>query len=310
MQIAILGLGKMGSRIAKKLLASENSVIVWNRSAQAVTDFVATLTDKEKEYVTIASSLTHVSSSFTKQKIIWSMLPAGEPTKAVLGKIFHFTSEGDIVIDGGNAQYQDSQKWFEKFAKKKVQFLGIGVSGGILAAEKGFALMVGGDKKAYESVLPILQTLAAPSGNVAYVGLGGAGHFVKMVHNGIEYGMMQAIGEGFGVLEKSPYNFNLPQIAKLYAQGTIIQSFLIDRTADALVKDPSLSTIDGVIDASGEALWTIRAAKKEQVPVPVIKKSLSFRSESHKTKAIASSFAARLIAAIRHEFGGHKVMEK
>lgn len=310
MQIAILGLGKMGSRIARKLLVSGTDIIVWNRSEKAVQDFLSKLSSQERKHVHSAKTIADVITAFSSQKIIWSMLPAGDATNSILEELFPLVTQNDIVIDGGNAQYQDTQKWFDKFAKKKVQFLGIGVSGGILAAEKGFALMVGGDKAAYDRVLPLLEILAKPAGTVGYVGTGGAGHFVKMVHNGIEYGMMQAIGEGFGVLEKSPYSLNLPEIAKLYSQGTIIQSFLIDRARDALTKDADMSQINGVIHASGEAAWTIAQAKKENVPVPIITESLEFRQSSQKDKKITTSFAARLIAAIRHEFGGHAVEEK
>jgi 6-phosphogluconate dehydrogenase len=310
MIITILGLGKMGRRIAKKLLASGYHIIVWNRSEQAIADFIKELSLQEKKQISIISTINEITKPLTSPRLIWSMLPAGDVTQGVLEKVFSLVTKGDIVVDGGNTHYQESQKWFETFAQKKVRFLGIGISGGILASKNGFALMAGGDKSAYEIILPILQTLAKPFGNVAYVGAGGAGHFVKMVHNGIEYGMMQSLGEGFGVLEKSPYQLNLAQIAKIYCKGTIISGFLTDRVADVLTKDSDLSRIDGVIDASGEAAWTIEAAKKEHVPVPIIKKSLTFREASQKDPKVIASFAAKLIAAIRHEFGGHKIVSK
>jgi 6-phosphogluconate dehydrogenase len=170
--------------------------------------------------------------------------------------------------------------------------------------------MVGGDKSAYETIMPLLDSLAKPNGGHAYFGTGGAGHFVKMVHNGIEYGMMQAIGEGFGVLEKSEYQFDLLEVAKLWQKGTIVSSFLIDRAKDALEKDKKLSDIEGVIASTGEAEWTVNAAKQESVPVPVIEESLEFRRQSQTDMAIQNSFAAKMVAALRREFGGHDVKKK
>ncbi len=188
--------------------------------------------------------------------------------------------------------------------------MGIGVSGGVIAARDGYPLMVGGDRSAYGHIKPILDTLAKPDGGHEYFGEGGAGHFVKMVHNGIEYGYMQSIGEGFGVLEKSPYNLDLVKVAKLYTKGTLVSGFMMDRTVESLEKDPKLEQLDGVIDASGEGEWTINEAKKLNVPVNIIEGSFEFRKKSKTDKNISASFAARLVAALRNAFGGHEVKKK
>ena len=182
------------------------------------------------------------------------------------------------MIDGGNAYYLDTQKRYEKFKKSGIRFLGIGVSGGVIAAKKGYPMMVGGDKSGYEHIKPILDSLSQPNGGYEYFGEGGAGHFVKMIHNGIEYGIMQSIGEGFGVLEKSPYNLDLVKVAKLYQKGTLVSGFMMQRTIDALENDTKLSSIEGYIEESGEGRWTVEEAKKQKVPVEIIEASLEFRA--------------------------------
>ncbi|MDP3941068.1 MAG: NADP-dependent phosphogluconate dehydrogenase [bacterium] len=245
-----------------------------------------------------------------KPRIIWLMLPAGSATQNILDEVIKYVEPGDIVIDGGNAHFNDTERRSKALSARGIGFLGIGVSGGILALENGYPLMVGGDKSAYESITPLLDSLAKPNGGHQYFGTGGAGHFVKMVHNGIEYGMMQAIGEGFGVLQKSPYNFDLLQVAKLYQKRTIVSGFLTDRAADALEKDNKLSNIDGVIATSGEGEWTVEQAKKEAVEVKNIGQSLEFRRRSQTDPEVAKTFAAKMVSALRHEFGGHEVKKK
>ncbi len=307
MQIGIIGLGKMGQRIVSTLIHGGHEVFVWNRSEDTIEEFLINYGFSDNKKLHTTKTIRELVLSLKESRIIWSMLPAGDVTEQTLSEVEQYVVESDIIIDGGNANYEDTERRSINFIQRKIRFLGIGVSGGILAEKNGFALMVGGDKTAFTQIEPLLQTLAAPNGGFAYVGEGGAGHFAKMIHNGIEYGVMQAIGEGFGVLEKSPYSFDLYHIAKLYQKGTIISSFLLDRAVEALSKDKTLSQIEGVIAQSGEAAWTIEAAKKENVPVPVIEESLLFRKESQKNKTIAALFAAKLIAAIRHEFGGHEV---
>lgn len=310
MQIGFLGLGKMGSRMVKRLAAKNHDVIAWNRSKDAVEELVESLTPDELQNFSPADDIQSLMSTLEKPRVIWMMLPAGKPTQDVFEEILKFAEKGDIVIDGGNAHFSDTQRRFEVSNEKGIRYLGIGVSGGILAQENGYPMMVGGDKTAYEYITPILETFSKPYGGYAYFGTGGAGHFVKMAHNGIEYGMMQAIGEGFGVMEKSPYNLDLLKVAQIFQKNTIVAGFLIDRAADALSKNEKLSDITGVLEENGEARWTVEEAKKENVPVQVIEESLKFRLDSQKDENIQKSFAARMVAALRREFGGHKVVKK
>ena len=235
------------------------------------------------------------------------MVTAGEATQKVLDELSRFVEKGDIIIDGGNSHFKDTERRFKDFKTKGIKFLGIGVSGGIIASANGYPLMVGGDKSAYEFVLPILHSLAKPYGGHEYFGEGGAGHFVKMVHNGIEYGIMQSLGEGFGVLDKSPYKLDLLKVAKLYQKGTLVSGFMLDRAVEVFSNPSILSSIKGYIEESGEAGWMVEQAKKEGAPIEIIEKSLEFRRRSQKDKTIQSSFAAKLIAALRYVFGGHPI---
>ena len=189
-------------------------------------------------------------------------------------------------------------------------FVGIGVSGGVIAAKEGYPLMIGGNKEAYNLVQPILESLATPNGGHEYFGEGGAGHFVKMIHNGIEYGYMQAISEGFGVMNAAPYDLDLVKVANLYRKGTLVSGFMMDRTAEVLEDDPKLEKIEGYIEATGEGEWAVNQAKKENVPIEIIEKSLEFRVKSRQNPQIAASFAARVVAALRKAFGGHEVKVK
>src|SRR3989344_7963527 len=292
MKLGFIGLGKMGSRMVAKLQKEGHEVVAWNRS------------DHELKNI---DSIEKLVKSLEKPRVIWVMLPAGEVTEEALKEVSKFVEEGDIVIDGGNAFYKDTERHFEEFRKMKIRFLGIGVSGGIIASTEGYPMMAGGDKSAYENIKPILDSLSKPNGGYEYFGEGGAGHFVKMVHNGIEYGMMQAIGEGFEVLHKSPFKLNLSKVAKLWQKGTIVSGFLMDRTADALSKNPALNNIVGVIEESGEAKWTVETAEEQGMEVSNIKQALDYRLESQRSEKIQSSFTAKLIAALRREFGGHPI---
>jgi len=295
MKIGILGLGKMGSRIALKLSKEGHEVVGWNRSETILKEINTTIDIKK------------LISKLSSPRILWLMLPEGEPTQEVISELKKYVEKGDIIIDGGNAHFGDTQRRFEEFKKIGVEFLGIGVSGGILAEKNGFPLMVGGSKKAYEYIKPILQSLAKPNGGFEYFGEGGAGHFVKMVHNGIEYGIMQSLGEGFEVLEKSSYKFDLSKVARLWQKGTLVSGFMLDRAADALSQNPKLEGIKGFIEESGEARWTVEEAKKEGVEVDIIERSLEYRKKSQKDEKIQESFTAKMVAALRNTFGGHAV---
>lgn len=295
MKIGFVGLGKMGARMVQKLQKEGHETVAWNRSEHELRN---------------AETIEKLIKSLETPRVIWSMLPAGEATEEVLKEISKFISEKDIIIDGGNSNFKDTQRRFEKFEKKGIRFLGIGVSGGIIAAKEGYPMMVGGDKRAYEFIKPILESLAKPKGGYEYFGIGGAGHFVKMIHNGIEYGIMQSLGEGFEVLEKSPYNLDLLKIAKLYQKGTLVSGFMLDRTIEALQNDPKLTSVVGIIAESGEAKWTVEQAKKERVDVEIIRRSLEYRRKSQIEPKIQKSFTAKLIAALRNAFGGHEVKKE
>ena len=302
MKVGIVGLGKMGSRIAQKLIKDSHDVIVWNRTREDVENL-----KKEIPNLKSAETIKELVESLETPRIIWIMVPS-IAIDEVISEVQKYLQKGDIVIDGGNSDYKETEKRFQNFKNKGIRFLGIGVSGGILAFKNGYPLMAGGDKSAYDLIKPILDSLAKPNGGYEYFGEGGAGHFVKMVHNGIEYAMMQGIGEGFGVLEKAPYKFDLLKVAKIWQKGTVISGFLMDRTKEVFESD--IKNVVGIIDATGEAEWTVEAAKEEGVPIEVIEKSLEFRKRSKIDSKIQNSFAAKVIAGLRHSFGGHSVVRK
>lgn len=312
MQIGFIGLGKMGSRMVLKLLVEGHEVVVWNRSSAPVEELKTQISNLKTttQNLRVSKTIRELVQALKNPRIVWLMLPAGEATEQMLQEVSKYVEREDIIIDGGNANFHDTQRRYDEFKKRSIRFLGIGVSGGIIAAVHGYPMMAGGDRSAYDHIRPILDSLSKPNGGHDYFGTGGAGHFVKMVHNGIEYGMMQALGEGFGVLQKAEYNFDLYKIAKLWQRGTIVSSFLLDRAADALSKNSKLSDIEGIIVESGEARWTVEAAKKENVPVAIIENSLEFRRRSQKDSEVQKSFAAKMVAALRHEFGGHEVKKK
>lgn len=305
MRLGFIGLGRMGSRMVMKLLEEGHGVGVWNRSLEAIENLKST-----SQNLKTSKTIEELVKNLEKPRIVWLMVTAGSATQNMLDEISKFVEQDDIIIDGGNAYYKDTERRFQEFKNKGIKFLGIGVSGGIIAATDGYPLMVGGDKSAYEFIQPILDSLSKPNGGYRYFGVGGAGHFVKMVHNGIEYGIMQSFGEGFGVLEKSPYQLNLLEVATLWQKGTLVSGFMLDRTVEVLSKDSILSSIEGYIEESGEAKWMVDSAKKERVPVEIIEKSLEFRLRSQKDSSIQNSFAAKMIAGLRQAFGGHEVKKR
>lgn len=305
MSIGIVGLGRMGSRIAKKLHKNGHDVIVWNRSQDDVEKL-----KKEIPNLNAAKTIQGLVQNLQKPRVIWVMVPAGGATDEVLTKVSKYVEKDDIVIDGGNAFYKDTEKRYQNFKKRGVRYLGIGVSGGVHGEKQGYALMAGGDRSAYDYVQSPLKTLSSPSGSFDYFGSGGVGHFVKMVHNGVEYGMMQSIGEGFEVLKKSPYNLDLLKVAKVWQKGAVVAGFLMDRAKDALEKDTELSETSGNIPRGGEGDWTIEAAKEENVDVQIIEKAVGYRKKSETDSKIQNSYTAKMINALRHEFGGHPVKKK
>lgn len=323
MKLGFIGLGKMGSRMVEKLLREGHQVVVWNRTKEVISNFFAKRDpapldkfqisnfENVKEKLEIAKTIKELVNLLKPPRIVWLMLPAGEATNTILTEVSEFVEPDDIVIDGGNSHFTHTDKWFVKLRAKGVRFLGIGVSGGVVAVKTGYPLMVGGDVSAYQYITTLLDSLSKPRGGHEYFGTGGAGHYVKMVHNAIEYGYMQSLGEGFGVLKNAEYGFDLQKIAKLWQKGTLVSGFMLDRTTDALEKDPQLSGVAGVIGrASGETVWTVEEAKKQEVPIKIIEESLAFRKQSESDEKIQKSFAAKLVAALRREFGGHEVKKK
>lgn len=319
MILGFIGLGKMGSRMASKLLADGHELVVWNRSSAPIQELKFRIQNSKLKIkiqnLKVANSIQDLISELPSPRVIWLMVPAhstgsgqaGNPTEEILREVLKYVEKEDIVIDGGNAHFKDTERRYQNFRKKEIRFLGIGVSGGIIAAKTGYPMMVGGDKSAYEYVNPILDSLAKPSGGHDYFGEGGAGHFIKMIHNGIEYGIMQSLGEGFEVLEKAPYEFDLLKVAKLWQKGTLVSGFMLERVVEALSKNPSLSNVSGFIESSGEADWTVDQAKEENVPVEIIERSLDYRKRSRSDPKIQNSFTAKMISALRNAFGGHPV---
>ncbi|MEK7559313.1 MAG: NADP-dependent phosphogluconate dehydrogenase [Patescibacteria group bacterium] len=314
MKIGFVGLGKMGSRMAGKLIREKHELMVWNRTNARVDELKLKIKNEKLKIsdnsLKIAKTIKDLSQYLEKPRIIWIMLPAGEATQNILDEVSAYLGKGDIVVDGGNANYKDSQRRFEEFSKKGIRFLGIGVSGGIVASKTGYPLMVGGDKSAYEEIKPILDSLSKPSGGHEYFGEGGVGHFIKMVHNAMEYGYMQSIGEGFGLLKESPYGLDLEKVAKIYQKGSLVSGFMMERTIEVLEKDPKLSGLTGIIGkATGETIWATEEAEKKGLLFDIIKRSLEIRNESEKDPKIQKSFAARMVAALRNAFGGHPIRQ-
>lgn len=315
MRLGFVGLGKMGMRMATKLFAEKHEIVVWNRSPGRCEILAKKCKDLEMVQgaygrLTIAESLSDLVEKLNKPRIIWTMLPAGEPTESMLDTLSGLVDSEDILINGGNSHYIDTEKRYNILKKRKIKFLGIGVSGGIIAEKQGYPLMVGGDHTAYECIKPILISLAKPNGGYEYFGPGGAGHFVKMVHNGIEYGIMQSLGEGFQVLKKAPYNLDLLKIGQLYQKGTLVSGFMLDRSVEIFEKNPALSGIAGIIAESGEAQWMVDQAHDEGIEVDIIKRSLEYRIRSQTDESIQNSYTAKFIAALRNAFGGHEIQKE
>jgi 6-phosphogluconate dehydrogenase len=309
MKIGIAGLGKMGGRMAEKLVREGQEVAVWNRTHEKAVDLANKLEGQGN--ISVTNSIEELVKSLPAPRVILTMLPAGEPTESLLLEVSKLLEKGDILIDAGNSYFKDTERRYHDFATKGIRFLGIGVSGGIIAGEEGYPQMVGGDKSAYEHIVPILTALGNPQGGHEYFGEGGAGHFVKMVHNGIEYPIMQALGEGFGVLANSEYNFDLVKVAKLYQKNTLVSGFMLDRAVEALQNDPRLEQIEGIIgSASQETVWTIEEAQKNNLPIESIEQAQNFRVRSETDQNIQKSFAAHMVGALRIAFGGHPVKMK
>jgi 6-phosphogluconate dehydrogenase len=249
-----------------------------------------------------ATSLVELATKLPQPRVVWLMIPAGDPTENAFQTILGLLEDGDIIVDGGNSNFRDSQRRAAEAAKKSVMFLDAGVSGGIWGLKEGYCVMVGGDSGAYRHIEPFLKDLTEPGGHL-HVGPSGSGHFVKMVHNGIEYGMMQALAEGFEIMNSSEFKVNLDKVAQLWQHGSVVRSWLLDLLVLALEQDPGLDQIRGYVDDSGEGRWTVFEAINESVPAPVITLSLFARFASRQDE----SFSAKVNAALRNQFGGHAV---
>lgn len=299
MKIALIGLGKMGSNMARRLKKGGIDVVGYSLSkedAQRLADEIG---------MEVAFAYKEIVEKLTPPRIIWSMVPAGEATKEVAQTFYALLEQGDYFIDGGNSYYKDSEARAKEFRNKGIHFFDVGVSGGIWGLEEGYSLMIGGDQKAADMLIPLFQALAPSQENGwGFVGPSGAGHFVKMVHNGIEYGMMEAIAEGFEVMKaKQEFGLDLEKIASIWQFGSVVRSWLLDLTRDALREDAELKDIESWVEDSGEGRWTLHEAIDLAVPTPVISASLNRRFDSRQT----DSFALKLLSAMRHKFGGHAI---
>jgi 6-phosphogluconate dehydrogenase len=332
MQIAIVGLGRMGANMARRLLSGGHQCVVFNRSPKAVQELVA-------EKAVGSSSLAELAKKLTKPRAVWLMVPAAAVDQTIADLLPHLEAE-DILIDGGNSYYIDDIRRAKELTSKGIHYVDVGTSGGIWGRERGYCMMIGGEPKTIKHLDPIFATLAPGVGDIPrtrgrekvggtaeqgylHCGPNGAGHFVKMVHNGIEYGIMAAYAEGLGVLraanvgnqshqidaETTPlrdpehyqYDFNLPDIAEVWRRGSVIASWLLDLTASALITDPALSKFEGRVSDSGEGRWTIKAAIDESVPAHVLSAALYERFSSRGE----ADFADKLLSAMRYQFGGH-----
>jgi 6-phosphogluconate dehydrogenase len=295
MELGMIGLGRMGANMTERLVLGGHRVVSYDRSAEAIQRVV----DKG---ATGAHSLADFVRQLTLPRAIWLMVPSGDPVDQTIEQLLPNLSSGDIIVDGGNSNYKDSVRRAEKLKAIGIHFVDAGTSGGIWGLKAGYCIMVGGEKQAVDRLDPIFKTLA-PEDGYAHVGPSGAGHFVKMIHNGIEYGMLQAYGEGFELLKASSFDLDLRKIAHLWNQGSVIRSWLLELAESAFEKDPQLSSIRGYVEDSGEGRWTVLEAVEKDVPASVLTLSLFARFASRQQ----DSFSAKVIAALRNEFGGHAV---
>jgi len=298
MQIGMAGLGRMGGAMARRLLRNGHEVVAYNRSPRPVADIVA-------EGARGADSLHALVEALTPPRAVWTMVPSGDATEAMVNALLDLLSPGDTLIEGANSNFRDSQRRARAAADRRLLFLDAGTSGGIWGLEGGYCMMVGGDREAYDRLLPALKSLApGEDRGYAYMGPAGAGHFVKMVHNGIEYGMMQAFAEGFEMLEaKKEFGLNMADIAELWRHGSVVRSWLLDLAAAAFQEDPGLDNLVSYVDDSGEGRWTVQESVELAVPTPVITAALQQRFRSRQVNPLGG----RVLAALRNQFGGHAV---
>ncbi len=299
MRTGFVGLGKMGMNMVERLIGGGHEVVAYARTA-------ATVKKAEEKGAAGAASLQDIADKLERPRVIWTMVPAGKATEETLKTLAEILEEGDILLDGGNSYYKDSMRMAEELRKKKIGFLDVGTSGGIWGLTEGYCMMIGGDKEVFDKVEPLIKTLA-PKNGYARVGPGGSGHFVKMVHNGIEYAMLQAYAEGFEIMNaKKDFDLDLHNISGLWNHGSVVRSWLLELAEIAFDKEPDLASIRGYVEDSGEGRWTVAEAIELNVPATNITISLMERFRSRQDE----SFSAKVIAALRNEFGGHAVKNK
>jgi 6-phosphogluconate dehydrogenase len=297
MRLGMVGLGRMGGNMSVRLLRRGHEVVGYARSE-------GTRTEARSQGVDCVASLEALVQALEPPRTVWCMVPAGEPTESTVAAVGRLGEAGDLVVDGGNSNYRDSIRRAASLGERGISFVDAGVSGGVWGLEEGYCLMLGGQSQAVDRLRPALAALA-PEDGWAHVGPSGAGHFVKMVHNGIEYGLLQAYGEGFEILVRSDFDLDLRQVAEVWRRGSVVRSWILDLLARALERDPNLEGVRGYVEDSGEGRWAVQAAIDEDVPAPVTVLSLMARFASRQDE----SFAAKVIAALRREFGGHAVRE-
>ena len=294
LQVGMVGLGRMGGNMTARLIGAGHEVVGFALEEEAVASARAM-------GATGANDLEDLTRRLIPPRVVWLMIPAGDPVTATIDELVPLLAAGDVVVDGGNSRYTESMKTSRKLAGGGIDFADVGVSGGIWGRDEGFCLMVGADAGVFERLRPIFEALSIKDG-FAHVGPVGAGHYTKMVHNGIEYGLMQAYAEGFELLKGGPFDLDTGQIAKLWQHGSVVRSWLLDLAARAFEKDPNLEDVAPYVQDSGEGRWTIETAIEHAVPTPVIAAALFARFVSRQD----DPFAMKVLAALRREFGGHE----
>ncbi|WP_261130126.1 phosphogluconate dehydrogenase (NAD(+)-dependent, decarboxylating) [Bacillus sp. Marseille-Q3570] len=298
MQIGLIGLGKMGYNLGLNLIDHNHHVHAFDVNASTRDSF-------EAEGGQGHASIKELVENLVKPRAVWIMVPAGEITESVISELGELLDPEDIIIDGGNTNYKESVKRAEALSEKGIHFLDVGTSGGVGGARNGACMMVGGNETAFKRLESVFDEVTVENGFL-YTGKSGSGHFLKMIHNGIEYGMMQAIAEGFDILEKSPFDYDYEGVSRVWNNGSVIRSWLMELTENAFSKDEKLDDIRGVMHSSGEGKWTVETALDLQTAAPVIALSLMMRYRSLEE----DTFAGKVVAALRNEFGGHDVVKK
>ena len=298
MELGMIGLGRMGGNMAQRLILGGHRVVTYDRSQDAVAG-------SEAWGAVGTSSLEEMVQKLLPPRAVWLMVPDGDPTEGAIDDLVPLLSPNDVILDGGNSNYKDTLRRGEKLRQHQLHFMDVGTSGGIWGLAEGYSLMVGGDQDVFRRLEPIFQTLApGDDQGYGYVGPTGSGHFVKMVHNGIEYGLMEAYSEGFELLQaKGEFGLDLAQIAQIWRHGSVVRSWLLDLAADALKENPDLEGLGAYVDDSGEGRWTVQESIELAVPIPVISLALQARFRSRQEEP----FGGKLLAALRNKFGGHSV---